>query len=282
MTEIFTVPRFELESQPAPRLEPEYLPVPVAPPSGRRSIALAAGGAAVLLLGLGTLGIGNFVAAQFDRSAVLGGLTLAVAATGLALIATGIWREARGLLALQTVDRLRLRLADPSTARQAARGWLATLPDAGAILPAIDASREPEAIAALLRAGPVATLRAQSDALARAAAMQVFAITAAIPAPAFDGLLVAWRGIRLVRQIAELHGLRPGLLGTLALLRRTAFSAAAVATTDIAVDAATRAVVSNPLLQHLAGDVAGAGVAARRMIVLARAACAACGPLPPR
>jgi len=31
----------------------------------------------------------------------------------------------------------------------------------------------------------------------------------------------------------------------------------------------------------VAGDVAGAGVAARRMMVLARAAAAACSPLPP-
>ena len=87
--------------------------------------------------------------------------------------------------------------------------------------------------------------------------MQVFAATAAMPSPALDALLVGWRGVALVRQIAELHGLRPGLLGTLALLRRTAMSAAGVAATDIAVDAATRAVLSNPLLQHLAGDVAG-------------------------
>jgi putative membrane protein len=84
-----------------------------------------------------------------------------------------------------------------------------------------------------------------------------------------------------VRQIAELHGLRPGVLGTLALLRRTAMAAAGVAAADMAIDTAARAALSNPLLQHLAGDVAGAGIAARRMVVLARAATAACSPLPP-
>jgi putative membrane protein len=45
------------------------------------------------------------------------------------------------------------------------------------------------------------------------------------------------------------------------------------------VNAATYAMISHPLLRHLAGDVAGAGVAARRMIVLARAAAAACSPI---
>jgi putative membrane protein len=49
--------------------------------------------------------------------------------------------------------------------------------------------------------------------------------------------------------------------------------------TNLAVDSLTRAVLSSPLLEHIAGDVAGAGVAARRMIVLARATAAACAPL---
>ena len=133
---------------------------------------------------------------------------------------------------------------------------------------------------ALLRTHVAAGLQQRADALGRTAAMQVFAATAAVPSPALDALVVAWRGVRLVRQIAELHGLRPGLLGTLALLRRTAMAAATVAAADMALDAAARAVLSNPLLAHLAGDVAGAGVAARRMVVLARAVCAACSPLP--
>jgi uncharacterized membrane protein YcjF (UPF0283 family) len=136
-------------------------------------------------------------------------------------------------------------------------------------------------VLALLRVRVAAGLQARADALGRNAAIQVFAATAAVPSPALDALLVAWRGTRLVRQVAELHGLRPGLLGTLGLLRRTAMAAATVAASDMAIDAAARAALSNPLLQHLAGDVAGAGVAARRMVVLTRAASAACSPLPP-
>jgi uncharacterized membrane protein YcjF (UPF0283 family) len=94
-------------------------------------------------------------------------------------------------------------------------------------------------------------------------------------------LLVGWRGVRLVRQVAELHGLRPGLFGTFALLRRVAFAATGVFATDIATDVAMRTLLSNPIMERLASDVAGAGVAARRMIVLARATAAACSPLPP-
>ena len=49
--------------------------------------------------------------------------------------------------------------------------------------------------------------------------------------------------------------------------------------TNFATDAVARAVLSNPLLEHFAGDVAGAGVGARRMMVLARVTAVACGLL---
>jgi hypothetical protein len=65
--------------------------------------------------------------------------------------------------------------------------------------------------------------------------------------------------------------MRPGILGTLALLQKTAFAVATVAAAEVTVNAAIHAMVSHPLLRHLAGDVAGAGVAARRMILLSRA-----------
>jgi uncharacterized membrane protein YcjF (UPF0283 family) len=135
-------------------------------------------------------------------------------------------------------------------------------------------------VLALLRAGPAQALRDGTDILGRTAALQSVAIIAATPSPALDALTVGWCGVRLVRQVAVLHGMRPGLLGTLALLQKTAVAAAAVAATEMAVNAATHAIIAHPLLRHLAGDVAGAGVAARRMIVLARAAAAACSPLP--
>jgi uncharacterized membrane protein YcjF (UPF0283 family) len=274
-------PRFELEEPLAARLEPEVLPVPLPPPAVPGTLGLLASGAAVLVLGLAALDAGNFVAAQFGRSATLGWVTLGVAATGFGLIGAAAWRELRGLFGLRHVDRLRAELADPARIQRAALDWLATLPEGAALADAVGATADPAAILALLRAGPVATLRARADALGRSAALQVFTVAAAVPSPALDGLLVGWRGVRLVRQVAELHGVRPGVFGTFALLRRVAFGAAGVVATDFAADAVTRALLSNPLVERVASDVAGAGVAARRMIVLARVAAAACSPLPP-
>ncbi len=275
-------PRFELEDAAIQRLEPAALvPVAAEPRMGWSSFGLAGAGAGVLLLGLAALETANFVVDQFARAPVLGWLTLAVAVAGFGLILAAGLRELRGLLALRGVDRIRAGLADPARCVAAARTWLAHHPEFAGLAPAVAAAPAPDAVVALLRAGPVATLRQRADQLGTAAGVQVFAATAAIPSPALDGLLVAWRGIRLVRAVAALHGMRPGLFATLALLRRSMISAASVAATDLAVDALARAAISNRLVAHVAGDVAGAGVAARRMVVLARATAAACSPVPP-
>jgi putative membrane protein len=279
----FPLPRIEAEPIPAPRLDETAL-VPLAPePRLRPRLPLSLIGAGILVLGLPALWAANFIAAQFDRASGLGWLTLAVAIAGFGLIATAILRELRGIFALDTVDRLRAELAsgDPSRIKAAAQRWLRTLPDGASLLPAIEAADTPETVLALLRAGPAAALRAGAETLGRNAALQSAAIIAATPSPALDAAALGWRGLRLVRQVAALHGMRPGLFGTLALLRRTALAAASVAVTEAAVNTAAHALLNHPLLTRLLGDVAGAGVAARRMIVLARAAETACSPLPP-
>ncbi|WP_158747237.1 DUF697 domain-containing protein [Acidisphaera sp. L21] len=278
-------PRVIIEDATAPRLDPE-MPVAEAlvdpaPRAGGATLALA--GVAVLVVGLAALQTGNFVLSQFDRAAWLGWVTLAVAVAGFGLLFASIWRELRGLFALGRVDRLRAALGSGEAGRihAAARRWAATLPEAETLVPAIDAANDPDAIIALLRAGPAANLRARSDALGRSAAFQMAAGIAATPAPALAVLLVSWRGIRLVRQVAALHGMRPGLLGTLGLVRRSVLAAGLVAGSEAAINAAAHALLSNPLLTHALGEMAGAGIAARRMVLLARSTAAACNPLPP-
>ncbi len=278
-------PRVLIEDAAAPRLDPDLpLAEPPFDPAPRVSgLSLALAGVAVLAIGLAALSAANFVATQFDRAPWLGWLTLAVAVLGFGLLLASIWRELRGLFALRRVDRLRAALGSGEARRihAAARSWAASLPDAATLVPAINAANDPDAILALLRAGPVATMRARSDQLGRTAAFQMAAGIAATPAPALAVLLIAWRGLRLIRQVAGLYGLRPGLLGTLGLVQRTMLAAGLVAGSEAAVNAAAHAVLSNPLLTHAFGEMAGAGVAARRMILLARATAAACSPVPP-
>ena len=279
-------PFLQIEPAASPRLE--FLPEMVvsdaqavpAPPGGAVPVLL---GALVLVIGLGAVGAVGFIADQFARGPVIGWAAVAVAAAGFGLVAAGVRRELRGLFALRAVDRLRVGLAseDAATVRRAARDWLGLVPDPPDIGGALAALDEPAAMRALLRANLAGELRARTDRLARTAALQSVAIVAAVPSAGLDALAIGWRGLRLVREIAAAHGVRPGSLATIALLRRTALAAASVAVTDVAVNALAQAVVSNPLLRHVLGDAAAAGVAARRLLILARAAALACSPMAP-
>jgi putative membrane protein len=146
----------------------------------------------------------------------------------------GIGRELRGLSALRWVDQLRAEFVsgDAERVQRAARRWLQGLPQHVGLLPALAAAGTPESVLALLRAGPAQDFEAATDGLGRAAALQSIAIVATTPSPAMDVLTVGWCGVRLIRQIAVLHGMRPGIFGTIALLRKTALAAATVAATE--------------------------------------------------
>ncbi|HZF76588.1 MAG TPA: DUF697 domain-containing protein [Acetobacteraceae bacterium] len=279
----------DADAPPAPRLDFgwEHAVAPVAPPRVERrwsALSLAAAGVGVLVVGLSALDAANFVADQFERAAWLGWVTLAVVLGGYGLLAWAVLRELRGLWGLRHVDRARAAFArgDYVTAREEALDWAARVPAAAGIAPTLRGANDLDQMAALLEAGPLAELDRQAAAAGRAAAIQAFAATALVPSPALDAVFFGWRGVRLVREVAVIHGLRPGLSGTIALLRRCVFEAGAVGAANVAIDTATRAVISSPLVQHLAGETGSGAVAARRMIMLSRAAARACRILPPR
>ncbi len=279
----------EEAASPAPRLDFgwEEAVEPLAPPRPQRrwsALTLAASGLAVLGIGLSALDAANFVADQFARATWLGWVTLAVVLLGYGLVAWAFLRELRGLWTLAAVDRARAAFArgDYVAAREQALAWAARTPAAQPLLPALRGANDLDSMIGLLEAGPLAELDRASTAAGRAAATQAFAATAVVPSPALDAVFFVWRGLRLVREVAAIHGLRPGLAGTVALLRRAVFEAGAVAAADVAIDAATRAIVTNPLLEKVAGEAGKGAVAARRMLMLARAAARACRIIPPR
>lgn len=276
-------PRIEYVEADAPRLEAEpgvAIDTP-APRTGTATLMLA--GAGLLITGFAALGAINFVADQFGRAVWLGWLTAVVAAVGFGLVGAGIWRELAALRALDRVDHLRADLlsGDAHRITRAAQAWAVRVPGGGSLAPALKAVNDPDAALALLRAGPGRSLREAADAQSRAAAVQVVAGIAAVPSPALDTLFVAWRGVRLVRQVASIYGVRPGALATLSLLRRTALSASLVGAAEIVGNTVAHALLGSPFLAKALGEAAGAGVAARRMLVLGRAASAACDPVPP-
>ncbi|MEA2774121.1 MAG: putative rane protein [Acetobacteraceae bacterium] len=155
MTGTAPEPFLLLEPEAAPRLEaaPAII-LPAEPVLRLGSPALA--GATIIGLGLPLLWGVWLVTALFNRWATLGWIGLVVLVAGLCLICIGIGRELRGLAGLRRVDHLRAEFASGEAQRveKAARRWLQALPQHAAILPALTASETPEAMLALLRAGP--------------------------------------------------------------------------------------------------------------------------------
>ncbi len=221
-----------LEAESAPRLEPVPSIVAAAAP-GRPRLPPAILGLGILGCGLPALWAAWLLSALFDRSGALGSAGVVVLVAGLSLIGVSLGRELRGLAVLRGVDQLRADLASGEAERvaRAARQWLAVLPQHAAILPALAAADSPESVLVLLHAGPGQALREATDVLGRTVALQSVAIVAATPSAALETLAVGWCGVRLIRQVAALHGMRPGIFGTLAQLQKTAMAAATVAAT---------------------------------------------------
>lgn len=289
MTKATHRPPLLLEPEPgAPAvIEPGWAPAPLAPAARPRgTLGLVAAGLGVLLASWAGLASIGFVQELFARSPVQGWIGVAGFGSGFALLAYAALREYAGWRRLAGVDGLRARLASPdlATGQHAARGWLAGLElpagERAALLAAIADAETPDALHALLRARLSAALAESAGRLGRQAALEGAALVAVLPHPALDGLFAGLRGLRVIRQVAALYGLRPGTLASLALARRVAWTAAGTAGADLLAQTAMDQAVSGlPGLRHLASAIPGAGVAAVRLYRLARITAAACDPV---
>jgi putative membrane protein len=104
-------------------------------------------------------------------------------------------------------------------------------------------------------------------------------IVAVSPSPALDGVLAGLRGLSLLRQVATLHGMRPGGAVTLALLRRLAWTAAGTSGLDLLGQTlADGALAHVPVLRQLATVLPGSGLMALRLRRLAEVTAQACCP----
>ncbi len=275
--------RLELSLPPVPQ------PVPAPVPVGRRRspFAVALCGLGLLALGVVAIDLSEFIGGAFAHGAGFGVLaTVAVAAgAGGALYWCGC--ELRGLLRLRSAERLR-RLIPSALAGELKR----ELDQAAAIL-----GRDP------LLAAPVASYRgaleahhsggdalelfsrfvlAPADRLAQAAirraSAQAFAINAVSPTVLTDTLFFAARALRLVREIAEIYGQRPGLAGTVHLLRRLVGSAGLVGAVDI-VGGVLVQQLGGAVLERISANAAESAYAAQKIARLGLVAMALCRPV---
>jgi putative membrane protein len=247
----------------------------------RQPLAIATGALITLIGSMALLELANFASAQFERSPLLGWLTIALLGPPAAALGWSVVREWRGYASLRAVERVRqgLRSDDIEVARRHARTWLRAIAASDELARSVEAASDPATLRALLRSGPLARLDQEAAKAGRSAALQILAATAVCPWPGLDGVLVVWRGLRLIRRIAELYGMRPGTLGTLRLWRRVALDAGSVAAADVVVATMTDALFSSPLGGALAGQASGSALAAQRMLRLSVAIARSCRPI---
>lgn len=272
-------------------IDPDWQPKSFQPaPRARGSLGWLAGGVAVLLGSWAGLSGVAFVQDLFARSTTLGGLAVAGLGAGLGMLGVAALGETRAYRGLARVEHLRGTLAGPTqlaAMRAAARDWVGTiranLPDPEAVLREVEAAGSPDALLALLRARVSVPLDQAAGRIGRQAALEGAALVAILPHPALDGLFAGLRGLRVIRQVAALYGLRPGMLMGFALARRVAWTAAGTAGMDmLAQTMLDQVVTSVPGVRHVAAAIPGAGVAAVRLYRLAGIAAAACDPVPPQ
>jgi len=287
------VPRRPVLLEPAPDapsvIDQRWQPAPLHPATkGAGSLAWLLGGVGLLMLVWVVLSAVNLALAAFVHAPAYGWLAVLALGAAASMIAWAGWTEWRAFRALARVDHLRDLLADDraalAQAQGAARAWVdrvaRRLADPAAVHQALAAAASVGEVRTVLQhrvAGPLGEAAGQ---LGTRAAVQVAALVALCPHPALDALLAGWRGLRLIREVASLYGLRPGLLATLALVRRVAVTAAGTAGVELLSQSLSDQLLQRtPLLSHVASAVPGATLAAVRLYRLARISAVACSPL---
>ncbi len=244
------------------------------------------GGIALLAGGWTLLSLIEFIADAFARGPMIGGVALGVLGTGVGAIAWGIYREIKGLRSLDRAEDVRAALDDGdhrplAAVRTLAIAWLRQLPDfprlsLPEVIGNIDAAPDRAHIRGVLAEAVLPMVDRQCATAIDRASRDIITLAAITPSGLLDAGMFLWRASRLVGDIARYHGLRPSLAGSWLILRRIFADASLVAAAEMGGNLAAQAALTNPILKHLAGDAAAAGVAGWRMTRLGNAAVAIC------
>jgi putative membrane protein len=248
-------------------------------------------GIAVVLLGLAVFSMISFVLSLTQRSVVLGAACALTLGFGIGLMGYGLAGEWRGYRKLRRVDRLRAaftgRAVPLEVLRAAALSWLdeltGTLPDAEGVSRAVRAALTTVEIQALLRDRAAAPLCEAAKGIGWRAGLQAASLVAVSPHAGWDGVIAGLRGLLVIREVARLFGVRPGLAVTVLLLRKVAWTAVGIAGVDLLSQSlANYALRAMPVTKHIVEAVPGGGMAALRLYRLASLAAKACCPVADR
>ena len=225
---------------------------------------------------------------EFRRSRVVDAIGLAGFLAALGCILTGAGVELVAYRMLRRVESLRSLLSHPDVppeqVRRAAAAWVETCRgsflDKDGLAARIRAAPTTETVTGILSREVCPVLRKAARQAGRVAALEGGALTAVMPTPAFDGALAAWRGLRLMREVATVYGLRPGPIVTLALMRRVAVTAVSASGIALLSQSLTEHVLhKTPLIRHLAAAVPETSIIALRLYRLANIVAEACSPI---
>jgi len=262
----------------------------LAPPPARdfpSPFAVAVTGLGILVIGVVGIDLAQFVDGAFAHGTGVGVLAAIAVAAGAGGAAYWLIAELRGLMRLRSAERLRRLIASALSGELkqeigAAAAILARDPLLGEAVARYRTALEPhhtghDALELFAR-----FVLAPADRLAQAAirraATQAFAINAISPTVLLDTLFFAVRAMRLIREIAEIYGQRPGLAGTVHLLRRLASGAGLVGAVDV-VGGVIAQQLGGAVLERLSAGAAESAYAAQKMARLGLIATALCRPI---
>ncbi|MCC7348068.1 MAG: TIGR01620 family protein, partial [Variibacter sp.] len=217
--------------------EPEPIPVvPISAPVPRRRrfpwatlFWSATGGLVSIGLSLAAV---RLIEDLFARAAWLGWVGVALAGVAALALLVVIGRETAGLMRLAAVEKLRQRALETlaSDDREAARALVRDLLAFGHGLPRLARGRaamqghlhdiiDGADMVRLAERELMPVLDEEARRLVTNAAKQVSVVTAVSPRAAVDMAFVLYAALKLIRNLAELYGGRPGTLGLIRLVR---------------------------------------------------------------
>ena len=265
--------------------EPSLVPPPVRRFPAPFGVAMA--GLGILVAGVVGIDLAQFVSGAFAHGTGVGALAAVAVAAGAGGALYWLAAELRGLLRLRSAERMR-RLIPSALAGElkqeidAATAILAHDRLLGGAVASYRSALQPhhtgQDALELFSRFVLAPADQLAQTVVRRAAAQAFAINAISPTVLLDTLLFAGRAMRLIREIAEIYGQRPGLAGTVHLLRRIAGGAGLVGAVDI-VGGVIVQQLGGAVIERLSASAAESAYAGQKMARLGLVAMAACRPV---